>query len=97
MLFAVISTDKPGQEAVRASHRPDHLAWLKNHVVTIHVAGPLLTADGEGMAGSLLIVDAPDETTLRDELANDPYAKAGLFSDVRVERWKWTVGKPDHV
>ena len=97
MLFAVLCTDKPDHASVRQSNRPEHLEWLKNHVVTIHAAGPLLTADGEGMTGSLLIVDAADEETLRDELANDPYAKAGLFADVRIERWKWAVGKPDYV
>ena len=97
MLFAVICTDKPGQEPLRLANRPDHLEWLKNHVITIHAGGPLLSADGESMTGSLMIVDAEDEDTLREELANDPYAKAGLFSDVRIERWNWIVGKPDHV
>ncbi len=97
MLFAVTCKDRPDHESVRRDNRPAHVGWLSNDAVKIHAAGPLLSDDGERMVGSLLIVDAPDEVALRAELANDPYAKAGLFESVSVSRWKWVVGAPEGV
>lgn len=97
MLFAVMCTDKPDHQQVRLDNRPAHLEWLKTDAVKVHAAGPLLAPDGSGMHGSLLVIEAPDEATLRAALAADPYAKADLFTDVRVERWRWAVGRPDGV
>jgi uncharacterized protein YciI len=59
------------------------------------------------MLYALICTDKPDSLQLRldtrpdsaDEARaiadRDPYAQAGLFADVQVRPWKWTVGKPD--
>jgi len=44
------------------------------------------------MAGSLLILDLPDLAAAQAWAADDPYAKAGLFSAVRLEAWKKVIG-----
>jgi uncharacterized protein YciI len=55
------------------------------------MAGPLLDEAGE-MAGSLVILDVADASAAQSWADNDPYAKAGLFSDVRIQPWKKVIG-----
>ena len=88
MHFIVHCTDKPGNVQVRADNRPDHVEFLKANRDNIVTAGPTLDDDGEGMNGSLLIVDFPDRAAADAFAANDPYAKAGLFESVIIKPWK---------
>ncbi|MEM8851064.1 MAG: YciI family protein [Pseudomonadota bacterium] len=90
MLHALICTDKPGHLAVRKDNREAHLVHLRGdpHVVQ---AGPLTDADGE-MSGSLILFATDDRSHVETFAAADPYAKAGLFADVRIERWNRVVG-----
>lgn len=88
MHFIIHCTDKPGAAQVRADNRPAHVDFLKKHRDNIVTAGPTLTDDGEGMNGSLLIVDFPDRTATETFAAKDPYARAGLFESVIIKPWK---------
>jgi len=47
------------------------------------------------MTGSLLVVEADTIKEVRALAADDPYTKAGLFSNTDVRPWNWTVGNPD--
>lgn len=88
MHFIIHCTDKPDSANLRATNRPDHVDFLKRHRDSIFVAGPTLTRDGEGMNGSLLIVDFPDRAAVNAFAAADPYASAGLFESVVIKPWK---------
>ena len=88
MQFLLYCLDKPNAAALRAQHRPAHLDYLKSHAAKISAAGPLLTDDGTGMIGSLLIFEVPDRKEVEDFAAGDPYAKAGLFQSVTIAPWK---------
>lgn len=88
MLYMFHCTDKAGAAQVRADNRAAHLAYLESHGDRIFVAGPLLSDDGQGMVGSLLIVECADEAAAKDFAANDPYAKAGLFQNVEIRAWR---------
>ena len=61
---------------------------MKRHRDSVFVAGPTLTQDGEGMNGSLMIVDFPDRAMVNAFATADPYAKAGLFESVIIKPWK---------
>lgn len=87
-LFAIYCVDKPGHAPVRAENRPAHLEYVRQWAENMVIGGPMLTADGDGMVGSLLVIDLPDEAAAHDWCANDPYAKAGLFESVLVRRFK---------
>ena len=91
-LFAIHCTDKPGHAHVRQANRPAHLEYAKKSADKMIVGDPLLTPDREGMTGSLLVVDMPDEAAAREWSANDPYAKAGLFESVIVRPMKGVFG-----
>ncbi|MBP0614824.1 YciI-like protein [Jiella mangrovi] len=94
MLYAIICTDKADHLDVRMDARPDHLAHLKGLGDTLKFAGPFLGED-EKPTGSLVVVEAETLDAARAIAAADPYAKAGLFSNVAVTRWNWTVNNPD--
>lgn len=90
MLFAIHALDKPDSLELRQATRPTHLEYLAGF--TVAVGGPLKDADGN-MCGSLIILDAEDLATANAFVANDPYAKAGLFASVSVREFM-KVGWP---
>lgn len=89
-LFALICTDKPGALDTRKANREAHLAYVRDTGV-VTTAGPFLD-DAGAMCGSLLVLDLPDRAGVEAWASEDPYAKAGLFSDVRIEQWNKVVG-----
>lgn len=89
-LFALICTDRPGGLETRKATRAAHLEHVRTSGVVV-LAGPLLDAAGE-MAGSLVVLDVPDRAAAEAWAAADPYAQAGLFSEVRLQEWRKVVG-----
>jgi uncharacterized protein len=85
--FAIHCIDKPMQRDLRAATRPDHLAYLRDALASILVAGPLLDDDGVAI-GSMLLMDFPDRKAAVAFAAGDPYARAGLFASVAVTPWR---------
>lgn len=92
MLFAAICLDKPAHAETRLATRGAHLAFLAEHAAKVKLGGPFLDTAGETAIGSLLIIEAEDETAARALLAGDPYAKAGLFARVELRPWRRVVG-----
>lgn len=90
--FAVHCLDKPGHGAVRLDNRSRHLAWLESHRDRIVMAGPMLAGDGEGLVGSLLVVEHPDLGAVYAWCAEDPYAQAGLFESVVIRPYRIVFG-----
>lgn len=90
MRVALITTDKPGALQVRLDNRDAHLAYIKSTGV-VEMAGPFLNVGGD-MCGSLIVMDVADMATAQAWADNDPYNKAGLFSDVRLQEWKKVIG-----
>ena len=90
MLIALIANDKPGALDIRKETRDAHLAYLKETGV-VQQAGPLLTDGGE-MSGSLIVLDVTSLAEAQSWADNDPYAKAGLFQDVRLVQWNRVIG-----
>lgn len=90
MFYALIANDKPGAFEIRKANRDAHLAYIKETGVVAQ-AGPLLDAEGQ-MCGSLVILDVADQAAADQWAAGDPYAKAGLFSDVTIKPWNRVIG-----
>jgi uncharacterized protein len=95
MLFAFIGKDKSGNLQVRIDNRPAHVAYLEklNADGILKIAGPFLGDDGKPF-GSLVVVEAADKAAAAAILAEDPYAKAGLFGSTEINQWNWTFNKP---
>ena len=94
MLFVATCTDKPDSMALRMETRAAHLAYLGSLGARVKIGGALLTPDQKSVVGSLLIVEAADEAEVAALLAQDPYAKAQLFSSVDIKPWRQAVGLP---
>jgi uncharacterized protein YciI len=56
----------------------------------LFAAGPLLNGNDE-MIGSVLIINFDDDASAEAFCEQDPYAKAGLFEQVTVTRWRKTL------
>lgn len=94
MHFSIYCHDKPGALEVRLSNRDDHLAYIREPSLPILAAGPLLSDDGQDMIGSLIVIEAGDLAAAQAWAANDPYAKAGLFADVKIKPFRWVINPP---
>ena len=88
MRYALICTDKPDHLETRKANRDAHVAYLKS--TGAEMAGPFLDANGE-MCGSLVVINADTRADAEAWAANDPYAGAGLFADVRIEAWNKVI------
>ncbi len=86
MLFVITAIDKEGSLQLRMATREAHIAYIKETGI-VRLGGPFLNAQGE-MAGSMILIDAPDLAAARIWQQNDPYAKAGLFQSSELRSWK---------
>ncbi|WP_151777969.1 YciI family protein [Acinetobacter brisouii] len=89
-LFVVSCTDQEGTLEQRIASRPAHLARLEqlNAEGRLIVAGPMPKQPGNpqaGFYGSTLIVDFDSREDLDDWLKEEPYLKAGVYSQVDVK------------
>jgi uncharacterized protein YciI len=90
MRVALMTRDKPGALQIRLDTREAHLAYIKETGV-VEMAGPFLDEAGQ-MCGSMIVLDVADLAAARAWAESDPYNKAGLFSDVRIQEWKKVIG-----
>jgi len=90
MRVALMTRDKPGALQIRLDTREAHLAYIKETGV-VEMAGPFLDEAGQ-MCGSMIVLDVADLAAARAWAENDPYNKAGLFADVRIQEWKKVIG-----
>ncbi len=95
MLFALLCHDKPASLELRLALRPQHLAYVATYGARIAHAGPLLDTDGRP-CGSMLLVDVEDRAAAEGFLAEDPYAKGGLFESTVIRGFRYTIrdGEP---
>lgn len=96
--FAVVASDRPGTQAVRARVRRAHRDYLRApgaHRVTVRLGGALLADDGRTMNGTLLVVEADSATDVERFVADDPYMVNGVFDRIEIRRWAWGLGNPD--
>ncbi|MFI5016190.1 MAG: YciI family protein [Hyphomicrobiales bacterium] len=94
MLFIATCADKPDSLQLRLATRPAHLAFLQNLGPKVRAGGALLTDDEQGVLGSLLILEGESDEEIASLLADDPYAKAGLFESVDIKPWRQAIGVP---
>ena len=88
MVFVVIAHDGKDAEALprRMAARPRHMARIGPCAERGEIlAGIALLDRPEGhMAGSVMVLDLPDEAAVRAWLAEDPYTKEGVWQDVAI-------------
>ena len=91
-LFTLMCFDKPNALDLRMATREAHVAYVRENLAMVKLAGPMLDAD-EGMAGSLFILEAPDRAAVEAFNAADPYQKASLFGQVEIRGFRASIGQ----
>ncbi|TWF94749.1 YciI family protein [Saccharopolyspora dendranthemae] len=76
-------------EDKRLEVRPEHREYSKGLAAkgTLLAGGPY--TDG---AGAQIVYEVADETELREILAADPYAKAGVLASTTIRQWEIVTG-----
>lgn len=95
MYVAAICIDHPDSVALRMDTRPDHLAFLESLGPRLKLGGALMNETGDAPEGSLVVLDVASLGEAETIMAEDPYAKAGLFASVTFKPWNWFIGNPD--
>lgn len=89
-LYCIHGLDHDGHQNMREANYAAHRSYLETAAergVTLHASGPLMSADGTQMIGSLFIVEAADEAAVASFNAADPFAMAGLWETVSINRF----------
>ena len=91
-LFVLSCIDKPDSLQVRLGAREAHLAYVRGKPGIMKLGGPYLDAKGD-MAGSLMIMEAADQSAVEAFSRDDPYTQAGLWERVEIRPFRVTVGE----
>ncbi|GJQ13253.1 hypothetical protein GpartN1_g5044.t1 [Galdieria partita] len=90
-VYVVYCLDDPTKEHIRIEYRPQHRSWWQNETRVVTV-GPMASLDdSSSLIGSLFFVTGESVDQVQHWASQDPYAKAGLFQQVSVYRWKRVV------
>ena len=83
-LFAV-TYDHPN-EAGWIQHVMPHVVWLQERLKdgSLLASGPITTALCKS---ALLIMTAPDRSTVEGLIASDPFAEHGLIENMTIKEW----------
>jgi uncharacterized protein len=87
--FVVISSAGPNRDFTKGtrqqSHWDEHAAFIDQLVAEgfILMGGPF-----EEEGGAMLIVNAEDETEVREKLKNDPWLEHGILKQESIKRWQ---------
>lgn len=90
-LYCIHAIDGSDGAEIRPRLIGAHLAHVEANIDRYFVAGPLKNAAGQTI-GSMLVVEAADEGDARSFLNEDPYAGAGLWSQVHVAAFAAVAG-----
>lgn len=91
MLYVLICEDRKDSLDVRLANRDKHLAFIGDLGDRVRLAGPMLSDDGEGMVGSVLLIEADSAADIQATADSDPYALAGLFEKVTIRPFKQVI------
>lgn len=88
MTFLIETFDKPNSEALRLKVRPSHLDYLDANVGLLLACGAKLSDDGKTASGGIYVVDLDNRESAELFIKADPFYEAGLFSDIKIVRWR---------
>jgi uncharacterized protein YciI len=91
MPFAVYCLDRSDAGDLRQRTRADHLDYMIAHGDQVVFGGPLQTDDGSRVIGSLMVLSHETREAVDGFLHAEPYARAGLFAEVRIARLRQMV------
>ena len=92
--FLIIAHARPGRTAAHEALAEEHHRYLaldhREHLIAI---GPLMSEDGATWTGTAMLVELPDRDAVEVLLAEEPYARAGLYQSIEIHVWRFG-GRP---
>lgn len=97
MAFLIYTQDVEGGAEIRKEQLQAHLDYLDQNVTRLIASGGIMNIEGTRPIGGLIIVDVDTEEEALAFAKADPFGAAGLFKEIRVQRWKqfYLHGRPD--
>ncbi|GAA1933677.1 YciI family protein [Nocardioides marmoribigeumensis] len=86
MPFLVTCRDVADSAGLRAEHLPAHRRYVDERAEQILLSGPLTDDDGVRRVGQLFVLDVPDPPAASAFIRQDPFTRAGVFSDITIDR-----------
>ena len=94
MHFVIFCIDKPG-----ITRNPDvmaaHVEYLNKSAIKNVMSGPLTGDNGEGIVGSLYVVEAESRAAIEEFQKDDPLVKADYWQLVEVRAFNKRVDNRD--
>lgn len=95
MLWAISRVAAPSFAALRDKGLQAHLDYLKSQKNILVLSGGTVSDDGKDFTGSLLIVNVASRAEAQAFADGDPFAKAGMFSAVKITRMRKGQWNPE--
>ncbi|MBP0589446.1 YciI family protein [Paraburkholderia sp. LEh10] len=91
-LYVLIFEDKPDLLSLRERTLNAHLRYLveQTRVEVLH-GGATLDYEAGNVNGAVMIISSDDLKDVGDFVAHDPFTLAGLFKEVKIKRWDYSM------
>jgi uncharacterized protein YciI len=84
---------RPGTEALLEELAEAHWSFMDGYAEAMIARGPTLTPDRTTWTGSMHMVDLPDAQAAQGFAFQEPFYRAGVYSEVLVRRWGNALGR----
>ena len=88
-LFLCELIDGPDGAEKRKATGPAHHAYQASVMDSFIARGPMRSDDGRSVIGTLYIIQVEDRAAAEAFVAAEPMAEAGVFSEIRIDRWRF--------
>jgi uncharacterized protein YciI len=88
MLWAISRVAGPDFMVKREKGLQPHLDYLHSQKNILVLSGGTTSDDGKEIIGSLLIVNVASRADAQRFADNDPFQKAGMFTDLKITRMR---------
>jgi uncharacterized protein len=96
MLYILYCQDDPAvSKEIRSLHKDAHLAYLDRYANLIVLGGAMLDEDGTTRIGSTLILNVNNRAEAEAFSMDEPFRRAGLYSNVWITRMRRAQWRPE--
>jgi hypothetical protein len=88
-MFLCELIDGPDGARLRQTTGPAHHAYQRRVMDRFIARGPMRSDDGLSVIGTTYIIEVDDRSAAEAFLAGEPMTAAGVFSEVRIDRWRF--------
>jgi uncharacterized protein len=88
-LYVCELIDGPRAAEIRKTTGPAHHKYQEGLMGRFLAHGPIRTDDGRGIIGTLYLIAAENRAAAERLVADEPMTKAGVFSEIRIDRWRF--------